>query len=90
MKYITILELHNSDCPNVGTVLVGQGITERFKKAIENHFDAAIVKYSFIHPDVDKLEDCIDSYPIDILVTLDVDGFEQENKVELSQTWMYN
>jgi len=89
-KYITIIEVGNGEDSNVGTIttLVGD-INKKFTKAVESHFDAAIVKFSFIHPEVDKIVDCIDAMPIDILVTLDVDGFEQESKVELSQTWLY-
>ena len=91
MKYITILDSTNNECPNVGTITtLGEDVNKKFTKAVESYFDAAIVKYSFIHPEVNKIEDCINSFPIDILVTIDVDGFEQEYKLELSETWLYN
>lgn len=89
-KYITIREIDNIECPNAGTLLVTLcDMNKKFRKAIESHFDAALVRFSFIHPEVESIEDCIDGMPIDILVTMDVDGFEREYKIELSETWLY-
>ena len=89
MKYITILESNNSECPNVGTI-TNQYVESKFKKAIESHFDADMIKYRFVDPyTVNDLTDCIDALPIDVLVELNVDGEKSEYKVELSETWLY-
>ena len=89
MKYITILESNNSECPNVGTI-TNQDVESKFRKAIESHFDAEMIKYKFVNVyTVNDLTDCIDAVPIDVLVELNVDGEKSEYKVELSQTWLY-
>ena len=87
-KYITILEVGNEDCPNAGTITMDNA-EKKFKEAIESHFDAELLSFSFVDEGITQLSDCINASPIDVLVRLDV-GFEhQEFKVELSQTWLY-
>jgi len=88
MKYITILESENSEYPNVGTVTI-ENIGDKFKEAIESHFDATLISFSFVEEQIENLDDCINASPIDILVKLDVNGEASEYKVELSQTWLY-
>jgi pantothenate kinase len=87
-KYITILEVGNEDCPNVGTIATG-GAEHKFKEAIESHFDAELISFSFVDEGITHLTDCISASPIDVLVRLDVGFEQQEFKVELSQTWLY-
>lgn len=86
--YITILEIENNECPNVGTITL-ENIDGKFKKAIESHFNAALISFSFVDEQVKHLSDCINASPIDVLVKLDVDGENCEYRVELSQTWVY-
>lgn len=86
--YITILESDNSECPNIGTITT-DNIEQKFKEAIESHFDADLLSYSFIDKNVTRLDDCINAVPIDVEVVLDVDGDNNTYKVELSQTWLY-
>ena len=88
MKYITILESNNSDCPNVGTI-TNQDVESKFKEAIESHFDAEMISFSFVNEQIENLGDCINASPIDVLVRLDVDGDISEYEVELSETWLY-
>jgi len=88
MKYITILESENSECPNVGTVTI-ENIGDKFKEAIESHFDATLISFSFVEEQIENLDDCISASPIDVLVKLDVNGEASEYRVELSQTWLY-
>lgn len=88
MEYITILESENNECPNVGTVTL-EDVNNKFKKAIESHFDAELISFSFVDEQIETLGDCINASPIDVLVKLDVDGDISEYKVELSQTWVY-
>ena len=87
-KYITILELENNECPNVGTITL-ENIEGKFKKAIESHFDATLTSFSFVDEQVERLSDCVNASPIDVLVKLDVDGETYKYRVELSQTWIY-
>jgi hypothetical protein len=88
MNYITILESENRECPNIGTI-TSEGVEQKFKEAIESHFDAKLISFMFIDKQIEKLDDCINGLPIDVLVALDVCGLESEEKVELSQTWLY-
>ncbi len=104
MKYITILESENNECPNVGTIslpvdakTILRGFREemrlnienKFKGAIESHFDATLISYSFVEEQIENLDDCISGVPIDVLVKLDCDGMDSEYRVELSETWLY-
>jgi|Laugrespbdmm15sd_2_1035082.scaffolds.fasta_scaffold228425_2 hypothetical protein len=89
MKYITIIESNNTECPNIGTIAVGN-LVNSFKKAIESHFDAKLLSYSFIDDGITELDDCINCSPIDVIVVLDVSGGEYDYKVELSETWLYD
>lgn len=89
IKYITILESDNSESPNIGTITT-ENIESKFKKAIEYHFDAEMLKYRFVNVfTVNSLTDCINAVPIDVLVELNDNGDDVEYKVELSQTWLY-
>ena len=89
-KYITILEVGNEDCPNAGTI-TAEDAESKFKEAIESHFDAELLSFSFVDAGegINKLTDCISACPINVLVRLDVGFEEQEFNVELSQTWLY-
>jgi len=100
MKYITILESENNECPNVGTITLPPNylkithplyvdIENKFKGAIESHFDATLISYSFVEEQVENLDDCINGAPIDVLVKLDCGGMDSEYRVELSETWLY-
>jgi hypothetical protein len=89
MKYITILESENNECPNVGTITLPVDIENKFKGAIESHFDATLISYSFVEEQIENLDDCINGAPIDVLVKLDCDGMDSEYRVELSETWLY-
>lgn len=89
MKYITILEKDNEDCPNVGTIKC-KDVESSFKDAIQAHFNAELISYSFVNKEIEKLDDCINAYPIDVLVELKTDIDEHEiYELELSQTWLY-
>ena len=88
MKYITILESENNECPNVGTITLPVDIENKFKGAIESHFDATLISYSFVEEQIENLDDCINGAPIDVLVKLDCDD-GPEYRVELSETWLY-
>lgn len=89
MKYITILESENYECPNVGTITLPVDIENKFKEAIESHFDATLISYSFVEEQIENLDDCINGAPIDVLVKLDCGGMDSEYRVELSETWLY-
>ena len=89
MKYITILESENNECPNVGTITSPVDIENKFKGAIESHFDATLISYSFVEEQIENLDDCISGVPIDVLVKLDCGGMDSEYRVELSETWLY-
>ena len=89
MKYITIIELENNDCCNVGTIS-DSNIESKFKEAIESHFDAELLRYRFVNSMIFKnLNDCINGLPIEVVVVLDMDGDSVEYKVELTETWLY-
>lgn len=89
-KYITILEVGNEDCPNVGTITVAD-TESKFKEAIESHFDAELLSFSFVDggEGINKLSDCINACPINVLVKIDGVCGEEEFNVELSETWLY-
>lgn len=87
MKYITILEAEGGECPNVGTITT-ENVEAKFKQAVESHFDAKMISFSFGQQGM-NLDDCLNSYPIDCIVTLDVDGENSDYRLELSQTWLY-
>lgn len=88
MKYITLLESESSECQNIGTITT-QNIEYSFKKAIEAHFDADLVSFRYAEKEVLTLEDCINSNPIEVFITIDSLGERSEHKIELSQTWIY-
>lgn len=88
IRYIAIREVTNTECPNVGTITT-LSTDRKFKEAIEQHFDAELITYSFVDKEITSLLDCIDSYPITITVTLDLGYEHSEYLVELSETWLY-
>jgi len=67
MKYITILEAETTEYQNVGTITT-EDIGNRFKEAIESHFDATLISFSFVDEQISSLEDCISASPIDCVV----------------------
>jgi hypothetical protein len=87
-KYITIIELDNKECSNVGTITT-TNLEKSFSEAIESHFDATLIRYRFKDKDIKSLGDCIDAYPI--IVIVDIDNFDEEvsYELELSETWLY-
>jgi hypothetical protein len=89
LQWITVLEKDNEESPNVGTLQVNSNVKQSFKQAVEDHFDAELVKYSFDHPEIENLTDCISGCPIDVTVVIDADGIMEEYKLLLSQTIMY-
>lgn len=88
MNYITILDRSSDECPNIGTI-TGNSLEQKFKKAIESHFDAEMISYSFVDKQIENFTDCIHAYPIDVRIKIDSMGEEYETVVELSQTWIY-
>ena len=86
-KYITILETEGGESPNVGTI-TNENVEVKFKQAVESHFDAELISFSLGQPEM-KLDDCLNSSPIDCIVTLEVDGENSDYRLELSQTWLY-
>jgi len=88
MKYITILEAETTEYQNVGTITT-EDIGNRFKEAIESHFDATLISFSFVDEQISSLEDCISASPIDCVVKLDTAGGETDYTVELSETWLF-
>jgi len=89
MKYITILEAENNETPNVGTI-INENIEAKFKEAIESHFDAELLKFTFVNVfTVNDLTDCINGVPIYVIVNLNNNGEKIEYVVELSETWLY-
>lgn len=90
MLLFTIIEVdQDQDRFNVGTVQYDDTIKKRFKKAIEGHFDGTLVSYTFPHPDVNQLQDCLNAVPIDVQVTMKDVAKEKMHMVEVSQTWLY-
>lgn len=87
-KYITIMEVGNDECPNVGTITTAN-LEKSFIKAIESHFDARLIRFQFEDKTIQSLDECIDAYPIDVIVELDNWGEDVLFEVELSQTWLY-
>lgn len=90
-KYINILEAGNREAPNIGTIAVNGNMGVNFRKAVESHFDAEMLGYSFAGEDIERLDDCINASPIDLTVRLDGlgDGIA-ECRIELSETWVYS
>lgn len=87
MHYIQIAELGNGECSNLG--IISASNLDKFKDAIEAHFDAEMVGYVFDDNNITSLADCINSYPINVTVVLDGGGAETHAYIELSETWLY-
>lgn len=90
MKHIQIIELGNGECSNVGVISTSN--LDKFKDAIEAHFDAEMIGYTF-DGDITSLDDCISAYPINVTVILNDRNEwpcrETHANLELSETWLY-
>jgi hypothetical protein len=82
---ITIMEVNNSEAPNIGTITGSneKELVEKFTNALMSHYDADIDSFS-IQDDL-TLEDVENSSPLDVKVV--IDGVEYQ--VEISETWIY-
>jgi hypothetical protein len=82
---ITIMEVNNSEAPNIGTITGSneKELVEKFTNALMSHYDADIDSCS-IQDDL-TLEDVENSSPLDVKVV--IDGVEYQ--VEISETWIY-
>lgn len=89
-KYITIINLNDSECRNIGTIEVNDNVLSSFKKAVESHFCGEMKAVTFETQDASVITDCISANPIDVVVEMDIDGDEAEYYLELSETWLYS
>lgn len=82
---ITIIEVGNSEAPNIGTITGSnlEELTEKFEDALMRHFDADLDSYSV--QDELTLEDVENSSPLDVNIV--IGGLEYQ--VEISETWIY-
>lgn len=87
MKYITILEVSGSEAPNVGTLAVEGNIEEKFKRAIESHFDAEMESYTVLD-NLNSITDCLDACAISVQISFLNDSLIGP-VVDLSETWIY-
>lgn len=81
---ITIIEVGNSEAPNIGTI-TGKNQEElevKFANALMRHFDADIESFSI--QDGLTLEDVENGSPLDVEVVIDGIGYQ----VEVSETWI--
>ena len=81
---ITIIEVSNSEAPNVGTI-TGRNeeeLNRKFIDALMRHFDADIESFSI--QDGLTLEDVENSSPLDVEVVIGGVGYQ----VEISETWI--
>lgn len=87
MKYnITLIELGNSEAPNIGTI-TGNSESELVNKAIvalESHFDAEVLRVNI--QDGLNFTDTLNSPPLDATVYLKEYG---KHEIQISQTWIY-
>lgn len=85
---ITLIEVGNSDCPNIGTIHSSDGngleLWAKAIKAIGSHFDSNVSKIE-IQDDL-SFEDVKNSPPLDAVVFLE-DGTSY--KIEIQQTFLY-
>lgn len=85
---ITLIEVGNSDCPNIGTIHSSTGDNVEFlTKAVEaigSHFDCDVSKIE-IQDDL-SFEDVKNSPPLDAVVFLE-DGTSYN--IEIQQTFLY-
>lgn len=88
---ITLIELNNTEAPNIGTIVSETGSDEELRtkaiKAIESHFDADVISLT-IQDGLD-FESVRSSPPLDATVVIDNIGEEFEYQIELQQTWIY-
>lgn len=88
---VTLIEVGNSECPNIGTITSQTGSEEElYKKAIEaleSHFDAEVKSLTL--QDGLKLKDVRNSHPLDAKVEIVWDGEESVWGVEMQQTFVY-
>ena len=83
---ITLIEIDNTECPNIGTI-VGANEEElliKFTTALESHFDGSLTNFKI--SESLGLMDLKNSLPIDAYVTID---FVHSFKIELQQTFIY-
>ena len=81
---ITIIEVGNSEAPNVGTI-TGRNeeeLNRKFIDALMRHFDADIESFSI--QDGLTLEDVENSSPLDVKIVIDGVGYQ----IEISETWI--
>lgn len=97
---ITLIEVGNSEAPNVGTIVSSpinnEELTRKAIEAIERHFDGRITSFkiqdfdgkvtTFKIQDNLPLSEMKNSPPIDIFVVI---GGEYEAHLEAQETWIY-
>lgn len=85
---ITLMEVGNSEAPNVGTIVSSpinnEELTQKAIQAIEHHFDGKVTSFK-IQNDL-SLTDLKNSPPIDIFVVI---NDEHEAHLEAQETWIY-
>ena len=88
---ITLIEVGNLECPNIGTIISQTGNEEElYKKAIEaleSHFDAEVKSLTI--QDRLRLKDVRNRDPLDAKVEIVWDGEESVWGVEVQQTFVY-
>ena len=95
MLAITLIEVGNSESPNIGTITTdartdyakNQQLRFKAKGALEAHFDAEVT--SIIIQDELAFIDVEHSAPLDATVLLDGLNGEEKRQIELQQTWIY-
>lgn len=86
-KYnITLLEVGNSEAPNIGTI---QGNSEvelvnKAVKALESHFDTKVLRVNI--EEYLTFTDTLNSPPLNATVYLEE---YDKHEIELQQTWIY-
>ena len=83
---ITLIEVNNSEAPNIGTIhsSSGHGLYEKAVLAIESHFDEELDRLEI--QDGLTFEDVRNCHPLDAIVY-----FKEGNsyKIEIQQTFLY-
>ncbi len=89
--YLTLIEVDNAECPNIGTISGNseEELKEKAIEAIESHFDTGVGTITI--QDGLGFMDVRNSPPLDAVVNLDNShGFESEPiKIEIQQTFLY-
>lgn len=85
--YLTLIEVNNPECPNIGTISGSDEETlyNKAKEAISLHFDAYIESITI--QDGLGFMDLRNSPPLDAVVKLEFES-EQYN-IEIQQTFLY-